>query len=164
MDVHCRKGSRRNGTRLSNPSYPVIISVQRYLLSPAYYSDSSGLAGCWLVILARPLGGLGAAAHAARSGFLAVLSAAKELRPRLDPSLRSGRPQAAVPVCFGPFRPWLRDSSRAPATRAGMTEATVLQQNRCHYLLQFSIGILGRQPRVLSLAFRIKHLGCSPYA
>jgi hypothetical protein len=43
---------------------------------------------------------------------------------------------------LGPFAPrkhWLRDSSRAPDTRAGMTYAAALQPNRCNDLSQDSI-------------------------
>src|SRR5208337_5486868 len=43
---------------------------------------------------------------------------------------------AGVPPALGP----IRDSSRAPDTRAGMTGEAALERSVCHYIVQDSIG------------------------
>ena len=70
--------------RLASALRHVLGKGCRSLLSPAYRSNGSGLAG-FLACHSR--------AWLPREAALAVLSEAKELRPRRDPSLRSGRPQ-----------------------------------------------------------------------
>ena len=48
--------------------------------------------------------------------------------------------RAKNPGFSGPPGRQIRDSSRAPYTRTGMTQPIAPKQNRCNYLLQTSIG------------------------
>src|SRR5579872_2171254 len=80
-------------------------------MSPAHYSDSIGIAGCLLVILARGC-------------------------------------RAKNPGLCGPPERYIRDSSRTPDPRAGMTAATMLPQSRCNYLLQ-SLIVCGRSHNLI---------------